>query len=100
MKQIMGLRLACFSVLLVVLVFLLLETSISADGSAKFGSFKTGSAASDHHHQQQQQLSSSSAESGAGFLRGDKSTENGADDSVFGDQKRRIHTGPNPLHNR
>ncbi|KAF3454044.1 hypothetical protein FNV43_RR04491 [Rhamnella rubrinervis] len=41
-----------------------------------------------------------SAKSNARFVvvGGDKDIEDG--DSVFGDEKRRIHTGPNPLHNR
>ncbi|KAL4311569.1 hypothetical protein GQ457_01G038860 [Hibiscus cannabinus] len=26
--------------------------------------------------------------------------EDGEEDEVFGDEKRKVHTGPNPLHNR
>lgn len=87
-----GFAAASFSVLLLVLILLLvLQTSTSsAHASAKFGSYKT-STVSDHRL--------SSAESNAGFVVGGvKDIEDG--DSLFGDEKRRIHTGPNPLHNR
>ncbi|KAF3453197.1 hypothetical protein FNV43_RR03636 [Rhamnella rubrinervis] len=90
-----GFAASCFSLLLLVLIFLLVlhasTSTSSAHGSAKFRSAKT-SAVSDHPL--------GSAKSNAGFVvvGGDKDIEDG--DSVFGDEKRRIHTGPNPLHNR
>ncbi|KAL4611459.1 hypothetical protein ACB092_08G124900 [Castanea dentata] len=84
MKQ-MGLKkgFACFSLLL--LILLLLEISSSADGSATFGTFKTGSAS---------ELSNAKHKGGFG---GDKDK---GGDAVFGDEKRKVYTGPNPLHNR
>ncbi|KAE8037302.1 hypothetical protein FH972_009902 [Carpinus fangiana] len=74
---------ACFSILL--LLLLLLQTSSSADGSARYGTFKTGS-----------------VKSNGGFGGGDHKDEDGHDHdpAVFGDDKRKVYTGPNPLHNR
>lgn len=82
----MGLRkeFACFSLLLLVLI--LLETSSSADGSATSGTFKPGSAS---------ELSKAKYN---GVFGGDHKDEDG--DAVFGDEKRKVYTGPNPLHNR
>lgn len=57
----------------------------AAVSAARFGSFRGGSAASELTH----------AESAATFTSDQK---NG--DAVFDDEKRRIYTGPNPLHNR
>ncbi|KAG6682551.1 hypothetical protein I3842_13G148500 [Carya illinoinensis] len=87
-KQIiMGLRkeLTCFSILL--LVLLLLKISSSVDGSATFGTFKTGSASKLRN------------EKSKGAFGRDKD-EDGDQSHVFGDEKRRVYTGPNPLHNR
>lgn len=73
---------ACFSILL--LLLLLLQTSSSADGSARYGAFKTGS-----------------VKSNGSFGGGDHKDEDGHhDQAVFGDDKRKVYTGPNPLHNR
>lgn len=86
----MGLRLKefIFFALLIVLV-LLLKSSAFPDGSARFGSFKTGSASQFHP-----------VESHGGF-RGDNEDHEDGDDPVgLSDDKRKIYTGPNPLHNR
>ncbi|KAL9404801.1 hypothetical protein Peur_001773 [Populus x canadensis] len=85
----MGLRkeLACLAVIFFIL--LLLETSSLPDRSARYGSSKnTGSSTS--------QLMGPVKSHGGG-LRGDKD-EGG--DATLGDEKRKIFTGPNPLHNR
>ncbi|KAB1215563.1 hypothetical protein CJ030_MR4G017903 [Morella rubra] len=76
-------ELVCLSLLL--LVLLLLETPSSADGAAAFGTFKTGSPPS----------TSSNAKPNGAF--GRHKDEDG--DVVFGDDKRKVYTGPNPLHN-
>jgi len=88
MRQLMGLRkeLACLAVIFFIL--LLLETSSLPDRSARYGSSKnTGSTS---------QLMGPVKSHGGG-LRGDKD-EGG--DATLGDEKRKIFTGPNPLHNR
>ncbi|GMI74287.1 CLAVATA3/ESR-RELATED 14 [Hibiscus trionum] len=54
------------------------------------------------------QSSSSSSEefvavngySHGGFEAANHGDEDGEEDEVFGDEKRKVHTGPNPLHNR
>ncbi|KAJ6895976.1 hypothetical protein NC651_022262 [Populus alba x Populus x berolinensis] len=85
----MGLRkdqLACLALLF--LILLLLETSSAPDRSARHGSFKTtGSTA---------QLTGPVKSHGGG-LRGDRDEEG---DATLGDEKRKVYTGPNPLHNR
>uniref|UniRef100_A0A6N2LXG3 Uncharacterized protein n=1 Tax=Salix viminalis TaxID=40686 RepID=A0A6N2LXG3_SALVM len=88
MRQLMGLRkeLACVAVLFFIL--LLVETSSLPYRSARYGSSKNkGSTA---------QLMGPVKSRGGG-LRGDKD-EGG--DATLGDEKRKIYTGPNPLHNR
>ncbi|KAG7947780.1 hypothetical protein I3843_14G111500 [Carya illinoinensis] len=103
LKQIMGLifrkELACFSLLLLVLFLFLLQisTSSAADHvSATFATFKAkaGSAAS--------KVSSIDVESINGSIGSrDKDHEDAGDHAhVFGDEKRKVFTGPNPLHNR
>ncbi|PKI77217.1 hypothetical protein CRG98_002427 [Punica granatum] len=74
-----------FCSLLLLLVLLLLLRASSSDGSARFGSVKTASP-------------SSPSASDLSPL----STSNGSSSSsaVFGDVKRKVYTGPNPLHNR
>lgn len=88
-KLIMGLRkeFACFSILLLLLL-LLQTTSSSADGSARYGTFKTGSSSS--------KLTSDVKSNGS--FGGDDDHKD--DHAVFGDEKRKVYTGPNPLHNR
>ncbi|KAG6792963.1 hypothetical protein POTOM_002130 [Populus tomentosa] len=90
MRQLMSLRkeLACLAVIFFILV--LLETSSLPDRySARYGSSKnTGSTS---------QLMMGPVKSHGGGLRGDKD-EGG--DATLGDEKRKIFTGPNPLHNR
>lgn len=75
---------AFFSFLLLLLIFLLMKTTIlaSANGSARFGSFRS--------------LKSAPMESTNGGCKGNK--DDG--DAAFDDDKRKIHTGPNPLHNK
>ena len=79
---------------LLLLVLLLFQTSSFPDG---FGSFKTGSAnfhdpvKSSHHH--------AAAGSRKGH-EGDTHEDGNKKDPALEDEKRRIHTGPNPLHNR
>ncbi|CAK7330679.1 unnamed protein product [Dovyalis caffra] len=84
----MGLRkeLACLAIMF--LILLLLETSSFPDRSARYGSFKTTGSTS--------QLTGP-VQSHGGGLRGDKDEE--GRDATFGDEKRKIYTGPNPLHN-
>ncbi|GKU93479.1 hypothetical protein SLEP1_g7071 [Rubroshorea leprosula] len=90
----MGLRkkVACFSLLLLVLLLLIEASESAARGSsARHGSFKTGNSAASH------EFSPIESNGVKGFER-DHKGEDG--DAVFGDEKRKIHTGPNPLHNR
>lgn len=81
-------ELACLAVIFFILV--LLETSSLPDRySARYGSSKnTGSTS---------QLIMGPVKFHGGGLRGDKD-EGG--DATLGDEKRKIFTGPNPLHNR
>ncbi|KAL8489289.1 hypothetical protein ACS0TY_024781 [Phlomoides rotata] len=67
--------------LLLLLIFLLLENPCFADGSSRLTSGKKGSVSTSSHNK-------GSAEEG----------KNG--NEVFGGEKRRVYTGPNPLHNR
>ncbi|XWS71230.1 hypothetical protein CRYUN_Cryun03dG0121000 [Craigia yunnanensis] len=98
MKQQMGSRkmFTCFYLLLLLLLLLLfqLESSTSTldHGSARHGSFKPVPASSQQFRHVQ---------SHGGFEAGnhDHKVKDG-DDEVFGDDKRKVHTGPNPLHNR
>ncbi|KAL6341928.1 hypothetical protein AAG906_038173 [Vitis piasezkii] len=86
-------RKECCCFFLLMLLLLSQASSSSADhGSAaaaaaaapRFGSFRGGSAASELTH-----------------VESATSTGNKKDgDAVFGDEKRKIYTGPNPLHNR
>ena len=92
----MGLKreelLVCLSILL--LIMSQLQTSCFAVGYGKFSRFKggSGSASSDHH-----QLSTSANSNGVfrGKAHNDKNS-----DEIFGAEKRKVYTGPNPLHNR
>lgn len=84
-KEQMGLRrgLACFSLLLLILS--VLETPCSAVGYAKFSRFKGGS-----------DSELNPAKSNNGF----KGNVDKDGNEIFGAEKRKVHTGPNPLHNR
>ncbi|KAG7962131.1 hypothetical protein I3843_09G050000 [Carya illinoinensis] len=86
-KKRMGLRtkLACLSLLL--LMLLQFEAPCFADGAGRFyRSFKGGSG-SEHN---------SVKPHGTGF-RGNADKDA---DEIFGADKRKVYTGPNPLHNR
>lgn len=76
-------ELACLSLLL--LMLLQLETACFAAGYGKFSSFKgtLGSVPSP-------------VKSQSGF----KGNADKVGDEVFGVEKRKVYTGPNPLHNR
>ncbi|OAY40195.1 hypothetical protein MANES_09G003300v8 [Manihot esculenta] len=94
-KKQMGFRrkLACLYLLL--LIMSQLETPCSAVGYGKFSRFKGRSAsasASDHHHHHL------SLENSNGVFKGKNSNKD--PDEIFGAEKRKIYTGPNPLHNR
>ncbi|KAF3442161.1 hypothetical protein FNV43_RR16077 [Rhamnella rubrinervis] len=84
-KKQMGLKteLACLSLLL--LVLLLLETACFAEGYGKIGRFKGGSGSV-----------LGPVKSQSGF----KGNAHKDGDEVFGVEKRKVYTGPNPLHNR
>ena len=76
--------LASFSILL--LVLFLFQSSLTGDESAELQSFQTGS------------LSKLSPIQAKGGVRRNKGE--GRSEAVLGDEKRKIYTGPNPLHNR
>ncbi|OMO81757.1 hypothetical protein COLO4_23432 [Corchorus olitorius] len=106
MKQQMGLSkmFTCFYLLLLFFLLLLfqLESSTTASpahvhGSARHGSssFKPVSASSSSSSRHQFRP----VESHGGF-QGDNHHQVQDGDEVFGDEKRKVHTGPNPLHNR
>ncbi|KAK3443652.1 hypothetical protein EUGRSUZ_B03753 [Eucalyptus grandis] len=80
-----GKEFACFSLLF--LLLLLLEASITVDGSARFASFRTKPSPSGLSPVMPDNASFGGARYGEG-------------DGPFGDEKRRVYTGPNPLHNR
>ncbi|KAG8649009.1 hypothetical protein MANES_08G060951v8 [Manihot esculenta] len=88
-KHKMGLKreLACISLLLL-LIMSQLETPPFAVGYGKFSRFKSESA-SDHH------LSPTNSN---GVFRGKNANKDS--DEIFGAEKRKVYTGPNPLHNR
>ncbi|KAL5743685.1 hypothetical protein ACOSQ2_026801 [Xanthoceras sorbifolium] len=92
-NKVMGLRrseLACLSLLLLLLILSQLETSCCADhvnGYSRFSRFKGGSGS---HH-----LPVSSY----GGLKGNNNVDKNGD-QIFGAEKRKVYTGPNPLHNR
>lgn len=60
--------------------------SAAADGPAKFQSFRSGT------------MSKLSPFQATGSSR--KNTDEDGSEADLGDEKRRIYTGPNPLHNR
>ncbi|KAL6988048.1 hypothetical protein U1Q18_013795 [Sarracenia purpurea var. burkii] len=83
-------ELACLSLLLLILIELL--TPCFGDGNNKeFSRFK-GGVGSDQRNSQKGFKGNS----------GNKKHSNGDgdDDDVFGGEKRKVYTGPNPLHNR
>ncbi|KAB1222178.1 hypothetical protein CJ030_MR2G023441 [Morella rubra] len=83
----MGLRteLACLSLLL--LMLLQLETPCLAGGSGRFSSLKGGSGSGSEINPVKPH--------GAYKGNADKDA-----DEIFGADKRKVYTGPNPLHNR
>ncbi|XWS52590.1 hypothetical protein CRYUN_Cryun11dG0084000 [Craigia yunnanensis] len=88
-------KFTCFYLLLLLLFQLESSTSTHNHGSARHGSFKPVSASSQQFRPVQ---------SHGGFEAGnqDHKVKDGDDDDdeVFGDEKRKVYTGPNPLHNR
>lgn len=73
------------------MILMFANSSTSDDGFAKFGSSKKGSAS---------EYNISPVESNtAGLIVGENKDGDNSDSSLV-DEKRRIHTGPNPLHNR
>ncbi|KDP37692.1 hypothetical protein JCGZ_06349 [Jatropha curcas] len=92
----MGLKreLACLSLL--VLIMSQLETPCFAVGYAKFSRFKGGSLSSSPSHGQ---LSSAMATNPNGVFKG-RNAHNKDSDDIYGAEKRKVYTGPNPLHNR
>ncbi|KAK7333902.1 hypothetical protein VNO80_30683 [Phaseolus coccineus] len=77
--------LACFSLLMLVLL-LLQSFSTASNESGKFQNFKSGYMSKFNSIQDKQGLRQNSAEGGNG--------------AILGDEKRKIYTGPNTLHNR
>ena len=86
-KQMMGVRkeLACLSLLLL-LMLLQLQSSCFAEGYGRFSGFKVGSG-------------SGSELKPSGAFKGNPDKDKDGDE-VFAAEKRRVYTGPNPLHNR
>lgn len=87
-------ELACFSLLLLVL-FLLETSTASADNhvSATFTTtFKANAGPAS-------KVGVDHVESINGGIGRDKIDHEDAGDAVFGDEKRKVFTGPNPLHN-
>ncbi|CAL5420577.1 unnamed protein product [Camellia sinensis] len=87
----MGLRkeyLTCLSLLLLLMLMIEFKTPCFADGFNKFSRFKGGSVSE-----------TNSLKPHRGFKGNNADYKNG-DDGVFGAQKRKVYTGPNPLHNR
>ncbi|KAK7400978.1 hypothetical protein VNO78_12287 [Psophocarpus tetragonolobus] len=76
---------ARFFVLLLVL-FLLQSFSTTTKESQKFQNFESGSMPKPNPSQAKQGFRHNPGE--------------GGDEAVFGEEKRKIYTGPNPLHNR
>lgn len=82
--------LACFWLLVLLLVLFLFRISFAADdGYAKSQTFRTGSMSKPSPFHQAK-----------GGSRQNKGTEGGSEEAVLGGEKRKIYTGPNPLHNR
>ncbi|KAG4906628.1 hypothetical protein AAZX31_20G038400 [Glycine max] len=82
--------LACFFVLLLVLLLLQLQsfsTAATTNESAKFQNFESGSMPKPSSFQEAKQ----------GFR---QNSGEGGSEAVLGEEKRKIYTGPNPLHNR
>ncbi|KAJ6921419.1 hypothetical protein NC652_015353 [Populus alba x Populus x berolinensis] len=84
-------ELACLSLLLLLLLLImsLLETPCYAVGYGKFSSVKGGS---------RSELRNNPAMSNG--VGGHKRNANKDGNEIFGGDKRKVYTGPNPLHNR
>lgn len=80
-------NLACLSLLLLILFQLEATKSSAEDHHGKFSSFKVGS------------VPSTEAARAHKNFRGNADKDS-ADDEIFGGDKRKVYTGPNPLHNR
>ncbi|KAK9671181.1 hypothetical protein RND81_12G011600 [Saponaria officinalis] len=75
-------------ILLVIMIFI--EVPKFALGYGRFSKFNQ------HEKHQLQGYNGNFAT----FKNGKNSEDNGDDDVIFEDDKRKVHTGPNPLHNR
>ncbi|GMH20218.1 hypothetical protein Nepgr_022059 [Nepenthes gracilis] len=72
------------------LVLLPLERPFFADGHGRFNKVRSGSSSTELRR----------VKSHGFFFRGNAEKNAGGDDDMFDDDKRKINTGPNPLHNR
>jgi hypothetical protein len=75
---------------LLLLILLQLEAPCFADGSRRFTRFKGGSSGSELNPGPGSELNHGGFKGNAG--------KDG--DEIFGAEKRKVYTGPNPLHNR
>ncbi|KAJ6700152.1 CLAVATA3/ESR (CLE)-RELATED PROTEIN 22 [Salix purpurea] len=82
-------ELACLSLLLLLSIMSQLETPCHAVGYGKFSSVKGGSGS---------ELKNNPAMSNR--IGGLKRSANKDGNEIFGAEKRKVYTGPNPLHNR
>ncbi|KMT15206.1 hypothetical protein BVRB_3g063170 [Beta vulgaris subsp. vulgaris] len=91
-------QLACLSLLL--LIILIFKTPTFAVGYGRFNKFRSGfySSSEINHGKHQPGHKSLSSSSSTTNKAGNAEDQNG--DDIFGADKRKIHTGPNPLHNR
>ncbi|KAJ6300658.1 hypothetical protein OIU76_021455 [Salix suchowensis] len=86
---VLGRELACFYLLLLLIIMSQLEAPCYAVGHGRFGSSNGGSIS---------ELKNSPARStNIGGLKGNADKDGG---EIFGAEKRKVYTGPNPLHNR
>jgi len=92
-------QIAC-SLSLLLLIVLILKTPRFADGHGRFNKFTTGSSSSSSSQFNQVKQHKVNHE----FLSPqNKNNHHNAEedgDDIFGVDKRKVHTGPNPLHNR
>ncbi|GAB2221668.1 hypothetical protein Droror1_Dr00012853 [Drosera rotundifolia] len=94
-------QMACLYLLLVLMI-LPWEGSKFADGSARFNKFVSGPSSNQIHRDVQSHHGSFFKGNSEHKARSHNDDNGDGDDDDEGllDEKRRIHTGPNPLHNR